>query len=388
MSESRVGILYLIDVLADRGGSEVNLFRLVTHLDHSRYYPLVCPLQPNDSAIISELREMAIDVIPLNLHSIFSFKAIQSAWTMRRLVRNKQIQIIQTIHFGSDILGSVFKWFWHDAEVISSRRDMGFNELTWHHRILRRCTNRLPDLVLTNSKTMRDYLASREKIPLSRFKTIYNGVEIAAPLTAAEKATLRESLGLPQDALLLGCIANIQPIKGFEYLIEAAISMIRQGQDIHLVIIGGVEKRKQNLTSYLESLLDRVKREQLEERIHFLGPRKDARSLAAALDCFVLPSLSEGFSNAIIEAMAVGLPVIATAVGGNGEAVVEGETGLLVPPADPEALARAMTLLAGDKELRERMGAAARKRAVERYDIVMMIQAMENLYSSIAKNGN
>jgi L-malate glycosyltransferase len=384
MSESKTGILYLIDVLAERGGTELNLQRLVTNLDHSRYYSLVCPLEPNDSTMIRQLREENIDVVPLDLPSIFSFRALKCAFLVRKLIKRRGIRIVQTIHFGSDIFGALCKALWGWPQIISSRRDMGFNETRWQHRFLRRCTKCFLDRVLTNSVTMRDHIAAQEIVPAPKLSVIYNGVEIPGLTTNDEKESLRAQLGIQNGAFVIGCVANIQPIKGFEYLIRAISDLAEKVVELQVILVGGIEMSDKNLENYFLKLRSMISANHLDGKIHFLGSRRDVPALVSIMDIFVLPSLSEGFSNAIIEAMAAGVAVVATTVGGNGEAVMEGGTGLLVPPADPEALVRALTRLYQDKALRKRMGEAARKRAAENFSISQMVRSMEDLYASHA----
>ncbi|HPI73885.1 MAG TPA: glycosyltransferase [bacterium] len=382
MPEKRIGILYLIDTLDQRGGTELNLYRLLAGLDADIFQPLVCPLQPPESIMIQMLREKEIEVLPLCLHSIFSLSAFRWAFHLRNLIRERDIRIVQTIHFGSDIMGALCKRLWNDPFVISSRRDMGFNETTWLHRLLRRCTGKWIDLVLTNSCALRALIEKREKIPQKKIAMIYNGVEIPDPADVRKKTELRSRLGLPADTFVVGCVANIQPIKGFEYLIRAILHLIGKGLDIHLLLIGGIEKRMESAEGYYNSLAAMVRAEGQEGRIHFLGVRTDVGDLLSSLDVFILPSLSEGFSNAILEAMAAGVPVIATAVGGNGEAVIAEETGFLVAPADDDAIAAAVQRLYHSPSLATAMGAAARRRVQERFNENRMVKSMEALYVS------
>ncbi len=386
MQEKRIGILYLIDTLDQRGGTELNLYRLLTDLDAAVFQPLVCPLQPTESVMIQLLREKGIEVMPLCLHNIFSLSALEWAFRLRRLIRERDIRIVQTIHFGADIMGALCKRLWNDPVIISSRRDMGFNETTWLHRLLRRCTAKGIDLVLTNSIAMREAIVNLEKIPLKKTAMIYNGVEIPDPEDVRRKTDLRSQLGLTADAFVAGCVANIQPIKGFEYLIQAIIHLIHQGLNIHLLLIGGIEKRMDSAEGYYKSLVDLVRAEGQEARIHFLGVRSDVHDLVSLLDVFILPSLSEGFSNAILEAMAAGVPVIATRVGGNGEAVIPEETGLLVAPADRDAIAAAVQRLYHAPSLAAAMGTHGRQRIQERFSVRRMVQSMETLYLSYIRS--
>ena len=387
MSESRIGILYLIDMLDIRGGTEINLQRLTTHLDQERYYPVVCPMQPTHSAMIDSLRENSVEVVPLDLHSIFGIKAFKTALLIRSLIKSKQIKIVQTIHFGSDIMGALCKRFWRRPVIISSRRDMGFNETKWTHRMMRRLTSGRVDRVLTNSIAMRDHIAAQEKIPLAKFFTIYNGVEIPELVQPSQKEALRSQWGFTANDFIIGCVANIQPIKGFEYLIEAVSRLSLHDLHVHLLLVGGIEKKMHGTENYYDHLNSLVAEKNLESRVHFIGSRTDVLDLVSIMNLFVLPSLSEGFSNAIIEAMAASIPVVATDVGGNGEAVKHGVTGLLVPPADPQAIEEAIAHLFHNPSLREQMGKDARQFAKKHFAVGQMVRSMEEFYQANLKPG-
>lgn len=380
MPQSRTGILFLIDTLDERGGTELFLFRLVTHLDPG-FTIVVCPLQPRQSTMIEIMRQHGIEVIPLDLTSIFSLKALKQALALRKVIRTRGIRIVQTIHWGSDIYGALFKWFWRVSVLISSRRDLGFSETKRRHLILRRCTNWMFDCIVMNSMTMCDDLAAREGIPAQRLATIYNGIEPSMVNAEHISGKLRSSLGLASNDFVIGCVANIQPVKGIEFLIEAAGLLEQEGLSVRVLIIGGDGISRRYLADYYAKLDQLVENYHLDGKIRFLGLRDDVDELMTMMNVMVLPSLSEGFSNAVIEAMSAGIPVVATKVGGNAEAVIDGQTGYIVPPADAAALAAAIKRLASDPAGCKIMGEKARLRVREQFSIGRMVQAWEALYA-------
>lgn len=379
----RTAILILIDLLYEQGGTEKFLLQLLTGLDRQRFTPLVCPLQPLDSPMIRQLREQGIEVMPLGIDRLLSLHALRCVWRLRRLIKNRGIRIIQTIHFASDILGALCRGIWGAPALISCRRDMGFKENGRRHLLLRRLTNRRMSRIVGNSAAMIDRLAAHEGIDAARLQLIRSGVKLLAPPDRARRAALCASLGLAAGDRLVGCVANIMPVKGHEYLIEAAALLRQRGVPVQLLLIGGYPDDDGAFDGYFAMLNRRIAGLQLQQSVHFLGHRPDVADFVGLLDIFVLPSLSEGFSNALLEAMAAGVPAVASAVGGNPEAVIDGETGLLVPPGEPGAIARAIELLLADPRRRRQMGTASRQRVLECFQLPQMVRAWEDLFASL-----
>jgi glycosyltransferase involved in cell wall biosynthesis len=179
--------------------------------------------------------------------------------------------------------------------------------------------------------------------------------------------TNRASLGVPAGAFVFGIVATLRSWKGHQYLLDAFSAL---GDGAHLVIAGDGPQRP-----VLEARIAGMK------NVHLLGQREDVPEVLSALDCFVLPSYAnEGVPQAIVQAMAMELPVISTRVGAIDEVVVEGETGLFVPPRDAPALAAAMTQIRNSEDLRIRFGTAARRIAEQRFSIERMLDAMEQVF--------
>lgn len=191
-------------------------------------------------------------------------------------------------------------------------------------------------------------------------KVIYSGVDLDE-FSQTGTRNLRIELGLKDNEILVGALARLSSIKGLEYLIDAAAAIKKDAIPVKFAIVGA---------GRLESeLKDRAAKLGLGETLIFTGFRSDAADALRSFDVCVLPSVhSEGFSNSVIEAMACARPVVGTTVAGTPEAVVDGETGILVPPRDAQSLANAISILAGDDLLRKRMGEAGRARAEKSFD--------------------
>ena len=208
--------------------------------------------------------------------------------------------------------------------------------------------------VLGNSMAVVRQLRDEERVPEDKLGLIYNGIEILQ--STGNRIVVRSSLGLDDQTLVFVIVANLIPYKGHRDLINAfSLASDRIGQPWHLLVVG----RNDGIESKLRAV---ASQRNIDKHISFLWLRSDVTRLMLASDVGLLSSHQEGFSNTILEGMAAGLPMIVTNVGGNAEAVVDGETGLVVSPHDPASLAEAIVRLAGDPALRQRYGAAGLKR--------------------------
>jgi glycosyltransferase involved in cell wall biosynthesis len=220
----------------------------------------------------------------------------------------------------------------------------------------------------------------RQGFPSDLMETVYNGVDAEA-LAAAPEAGLLEALGLSPDALVLGHVGRLAPVKGQRELIQALGRLRRQHPRLHAVLIGEDLETGGAFRLELEQLAASLG---LEDLVHFAGFRPDAAAALREVDALVLPSWIEGLPLTVLEAMAHGRPVVATAVGGTPEAVVDGETGLLVPPRDVDALTSALDRLLSDALLRGRLGEAGRARVRERFEAAAMERRVLEVYGEVA----
>jgi glycosyltransferase involved in cell wall biosynthesis len=219
---------------------------------------------------------------------------------------------------------------------------------------LERFAARFGDFTITVSEEhRRGAIACRIDAP-ERIHTVLNGIDLR-PFAAADGRLVRAQLGFAPDDILIGAVGRLQCFKGYEYLIRALPQLFADFPRARLLICG---------TGPLEAELRReCGRAGVTDRVHFLGFRNDVPQLLAAFDVFVQPSLREGLSIALIEAAAAGLPSVACEIAGNAEIVAHGKTGLLVPPANPPALATALHALLADPTAAGAMGREARLRA-------------------------
>ena len=210
-----------------------------------------------------------------------------------------------------------------------------------------------------------------------KVRTVYSGIDLSErPLTYNDQA-IRQMIGLPNGAVLLGTVANLFPRKGYEVMLRALPAIVRAVPTVHYVIVGSDDH------DYAVRLKRLAQELNIADRVHIVGFQDPVQPILASLDLYVHPALMEGFGIAVVEAMAMGKAVVATTTGGLPEVVAQGETGLLVPPGDVESLAATVVSLLQDDSRREQMGGNGRARAQERFSLDASVMHMEQLYGEI-----
>jgi sugar transferase (PEP-CTERM/EpsH1 system associated) len=237
---------------------------------------------------------------------------------------------------------------------------------------LRRILAPLVSRFVTVSNDLHRWMVEDVRVPAGKVVTICNGVDTSR-FAPGDGAAARAALGLPADEVLVGTVGRLDPVKDQLGLV-AAFELVHQRHPRSALAIAGDGPCRADLVARVSAL-------GLDSRVHLLGERADVPTVLRALDVFVLPSIAEGISNTILEAMATGLPVVATRVGGNPELVEDGITGTLVPRQQPRALASAIEAYLSDGRMLVTHGQAARRRAVERFGLVTMRDAYAALYA-------
>ena len=361
-------VLYLITEL-DVGGAQTALLRLLTGLDRDRFSPTVVCLYNGDATVARQIRALGIPVTDLGMNAKWRWDAF---WRLYRLLRRKRPAILHTWMFHANIPGRVLGRLAGVPIVISSERTMG-QERRWRYW-LSRITDRLTDRVICVAGRVADFAAQTIGISPDKLVVIHNGIPLE-DFQPGDRVVARAGLGIPTSACVVGTVGRLHPVKGTSYLLEAFADLAPGHAEAILLLVGDGPQRTQ-----LEELARCLG---VSERVRFLGNRSDVSRLLQAMDVFVLASVWEGMPNAALEAMAVGLPVVATGVGGTPEAVVDGETGLLVPPRDPDGLAQAIARLLRDPELWRTMGQAGRRRVEQHFSVEQMVRQTERLYEEL-----
>jgi len=366
-----IPFLHLITEL-DTGGAQKALARLLAHLDRTRFTPHVACLYNSDKAVAQEIRALGVPVTDLGMTAKWRWDAF---WRLYRLLRRERPTILHSWMFHANVPGRVIGRLAGVPIIITSRRNVEIGG-EMRERLLR-WTAGLDDKVIAVCELARRAQIERTHAAPQNVVTVHNGLDVAefGTLNPEARATTREAFGIPPTAPLVGSVGRLHPQKDFATLLKAMVCVRDRLPDAHLLLVGDGDL-KPELVSQARSL-------ELAQTVTFAGHRTDIPEILSAVDLLVLPSLWEGLPNALLEAMAAGLPVVATAVGGTPEVVVDGVTGFLVPPRDPQALADAILRLLRNPELRQRMGEAGRARVAAHFSIEQMVHKTEALYEQL-----
>lgn len=298
-----------------------------------------------------------------------------------RLFREQKPQIVHTRNLGA-LEVTVPAWAAGVPVRIHGEhgRDIGdYDGSSRKHQWIRRIYRPFVTKYLALSRDLADYLMQKVGIPESRVSQIYNGVDAQRFSPAASRMPIDGCPFSDDGSWLVGTVGRMQTVKDQNNLVRAFIAALKSAPELRsrlrLILVGEGPLRAQ-----AQSMLDEAG---IADIAWLPGERVDIPAILQGLDCFVLPSLAEGISNTILEAMASGLPVIATAVGGNGELVDAGQTGILVPPADPDALAQAILKLACNPAEASKMGNAGRAAVESRFSLDAMVEAYRQLYDEL-----
>lgn len=364
-------IVFVIDNMG-LGGTEFNAVRTAELLDRARFDLRVVYLG-EDGPLSDRYRAMGIPVLAMPIRSLYGWSMLKTGLRFMRYLRAERIQIVHA----HDMYSNVFATFWarlaRTPVVITSRR-------WWHSlpssklRLGNAAAFRVAGAVLANSAQVARSVRETDGIPADRVWTVTNFADDAAfaPVAEEERAQQRRAWNVPDGAIVVGCVARLVPIKDHVTLVAAVAALRAQGHNVHLVLVGDGECRP--------ALEKQVATLGMKSAVTFTGELFHRANHHRAFDMSALVSISEGFPNTIVEAMAAGVPVVATAVGGSVDAVADGETGLLVPPRSPEALASALLRLVESEPLRRAFGAAARERATLTYRAAPALLALQSMY--------
>lgn len=361
------GILLVVDQFPKTlGGGERIVLALAALLPHYGYRASILTFSAHPESPALKSPPCPIYVLPLQ--RTYDFTAFRAAFDLGRFIKAERIDIVQTFFESADLWGGLVTKIMSSAKLIWSRRDMGILR-TRKHRIAYRLMAATPDAVFAVSEQVRRYCVEVDRIDPRRVQTIYNGLSLSDWSSVAPRPPKIDG------NMLVTTVGNIRRVKGHDVFIKAAGLLIAQFPNTTFSIAGDVLD-----TEYFAELQSLVKDLDLGGHFHFVGGVTDMRRHLSEADIFVLPSRSEGFSNAVIEAMAASLPVVATDAGGNAEAVEDGVTGFVVPAEDACALAAALRLLLSDVSRAEAMGKAGKVMVAERFTVEAMMSQITAVY--------
>ncbi len=378
----KIKILFIIDHFWGFGGTERYLYQLVTRLNKEKFSYLICAMDAWKKTNNIDTSD-GINIINIDIKKIYGFDAFRKFFKLMQLIKENEIDIVQTFFFMSDTYGVLASKLAGVPHILSSRRDMGDLKKKSHIFLSRRF-NKLIDHFIMVADAVGKSFSAIEGIPPEKMKTIYNGVDLDnwKPKDKDEIEKIRAEFNISSDSFILAYIAHYRPGKGHNVFFEALKRMKPLIKNMKAILVGGTKKFPVS-----QHIIQFCKDNNLEDNVIFIDYTYFVSKYYAASDIYCLVSDNEGCSNAILEAMASGKPVIATAVGGNPELVRDGETGILIPPNDPDALVQAALKLYRNPELRKSMGYSARQRAEKYFSLEKMIKQVENFYIQLNENG-
>lgn len=385
---ARIRLLQFLTVFAI-GGTERHVMNLTTGLDRARFDLLFGCLR-RAGEFLAEIEARGMPVTDYEITRLYNPQMLGQQVRFAGYLRRNRIDIVHSYNFYANCFAIPAARLARTPVVVASIRAMGAF-MTPLQRRVQRMICRLADVVLVNADAVRQWLIGEGYCP-DKLVVIRNGIDLSRFERPHAGPAVRGELGVSGDAPVIAMVARVNRLKGVEYFLEAAAAVASVFPDARFLVVGDAVVVKDDVaapnSNYRRELEEQIRRLGLERRVVFTGFRLDVPELLSEVTASVHPSLSEGLPNAVLESMAAGVPVVATRIGGTPEAIEDGVTGLLVPPGDSAALARAMCRLLEDRELAARLGQAARRRVSECFSLERMVRETERLYlTQLARTG-
>lgn len=371
-----IPILHLITDLSI-GGAQTSLRNLVTRLDHSEFDITVACLNNGDSAIAQSIKASGIPVIDLNMTSKFRLDAL---WRFYKLLTENQPKILHSWMYHPNIIGRLLGRVTHIPVIITSRRNTVIGS-AWREKI-NRCTSRLDDKVIAVCELARQLEIDNAGVQADKVLTIYNGIDPDRFILPSHEEWLqkRQQLGIPKNSFVAVSVGRLHKQKGFSILIKAIHEVSKTIPNIYQLIVGGGIIKAE--------LMMEVQKLGLSKQVILTGERLDISEILGVCDIYLSASLWEGLPNTILEAMAMQLPIVATNVGGTPEVIVDNQTGLLIPPANPHAISETIQYLFHRPYTRKIMGQSGRNRVFQHFTTSRMVQETKKLYYQLLLEKN
>ena len=376
MDSERIEILFIIDYFHRTGGTEKHLSQLIQGLPAEAFKCSVVAFDLGANPLLDDLRARGVSIVGVPVGREYVPNAAVQAWRLFKLIRKNGYDIVQTFHQKADTYGAVIAWLAGAKHLISSKRDTGQFRKPWHFFLNRRLKS-LFDGFIVVAEAVRVAVMANDHLPASRITTIYNGVDIArfTVPSAQQRGDARTRLGFAADNFVVGIVARFRPEKNHDVFFAGLLQAAPSIPSLKVLAVGA--------GPLLAQFRERIAQTELGARTVFAGDVSETLPCLWAMDVGCLTSSSEGFSNAVVEQMAVGLPMIVTDVGGNVEAVVDGENGRVIPPQDAAAFSRALIDLHDNRARADAMGRASRTRVEERFSLERMCAEHVRLYLSV-----
>jgi glycosyltransferase involved in cell wall biosynthesis len=378
MASDGIKILFIIDYFHRTGGTEKHLAQLIAGLPADVFRCSVVAFDLGANPLLDDLRARGVSIIEVPVGREYVPNALVQAWRLSRLIRENKYDIVQTFHQKADTFGAVIARLSGVKHLISSKRDTGQLRRPWHFFLNRRLKSLFEAFVVV-AEAVRVAVIANDHLPASRITTIYNGVDIAHFIvpSAQQRADARKRLGFAADDFVVGMVAGFRPEKNHDVFFDGLLQAAPAMPSLRVLAVGA--------GPLLAQFRKWIPQTRLGARTVFADDVSDVVRCLWAMDVGCLTSgRNEGFSNAVLEQMAAGLPMIVTDVGGNAEAVVDGENGRVIPALDATAFSRALLDLHGNPGRAAAMGRASRTRVEQRFSLERMCVEHARLYRSLS----
>lgn len=371
-----IRVLQVITSL-DRGGAENHLLALLTNADREAF-ALETAVLVGEGELVPLFRQAGIPVHVLDARGRFDPSALRR---LVELLRRGAFDIVHSHLFRADLYAGLAVAQLGDRKpfLVSTRHNDDRFFLNPFVGLVHYGVSARQDLIIAISDHIARFTVARGVRHPDRVRRVYHGIE--PPLTRdleRDGARIRSELGITTDDFLVGNVGRLAPQKGQRHLVAAMPRLLERVPRAHAVIAGGGD-----LEGYLRDLAAELG---VTDRVHVLGPRRDVPALMHAMDVFAMPSIWEGFGLVLLEAMAAGRPIVASRVATIPEVVADGETGILVPAGDADAMADAIADLAGDPARARRLGEAGRERLRRNFSLEKMVGDTELLYRELVES--
>ena len=368
----RLKLLHIIPSM-NIGGREKVVLDLVEYLDKSKFDIEIACLGPKGT-FYNKFKQLGVNMYFFNKHPGFDIRLFGH---IRRFLTGGKYQVVHCHNPGALVYGAVGAMLAGVNTVINTEH--GYGTAISRRKVLMETLlrNRITATVAV-SNDLKSKLASLFQANPAKLITIHNGILCDAKQPAVDRAAFKKSFGFDPDDFVVGTVGRLEPVKDQKTLLEAFSILCDKEKKAKLVIVGDGRERR-NLQEKADSL-------NLNKRIIFTGERNDVDHLLKGMDVFVLPSLSEGISVTLLEAMREGVPVIVTSVGGNLEVVEDNESGVLVPTGRPDIIAHKLHYLMINKNIADSISKSAMRRLKHKFNINNCASKYESLYINWSKH--
>jgi len=367
-------VLWLIKGLGV-GGAEKLLVMSLPYLNWKVFDYQLAFFLKSKSQLVPEFERAGVPVFCLNSESSLDFRVL---FRLVRLLRKQEIDILHVFSPYAGIVGRLAARLAGVKAVVYTEHSTLENQNALG-RVGNILTYPLNNATIGVSQAVLHSVLRWQLVRRGTFQTIHNGVDLnALDTNRVSPDQIKKSLGIDPQHRVVGNVANLRPAKGHMYLLQAARLVLNQYPEVTFVVVG-----RETVKGYLRQLEEVAERLDIRDRILFTGFRPDAIQITSAFDVFVLSSLWEGFGIVLLEAMALGKPVIGTRVGGIPEVIEDGVNGYLVEPRNPQQLADKTVQLLVDETRRSQMGHKGIQRVRDKFSIQNTVKAVEDVYASV-----